>query len=150
MPPRTDTPRETPWPSVVLGYGPAALILLLAVAGWMMESGLPLGLARIWAAAILIFLGGVTRGLSFFTEGGPHPSQIAIMLMRFVLGLAGLLLPIGIAFLVLAIGYASLAVTDPAAARMGEAPRYFAQLRPPQSAIAVLGLLLCALLIGQA
>lgn len=146
MGPRQDTPFRTPLPSMVLGYGPAGLILALALAGWLLRWGLAIEAARLWAAAILIFLGGVTRGLSFFTEGGPQPAQMVVMFFRFLIGLAALVLPLTTALLLLAAGWASMAFTDPPAAARGEAPRYFAQLRPPQSALAVAGLILCALL----
>jgi hypothetical protein len=43
---------------------------------------------------------------------------------------------------VLAIGYLTSLLYDPVAARSGAAPRYFAQLRPPQMLIALVGLAL--------
>jgi hypothetical protein len=46
-----------------------------------------------WGSAILIFLGGVRRGLSFRTPGGPTKAQIATMFWLFGLGLLALLSP---------------------------------------------------------
>jgi hypothetical protein len=139
--PRTDTPERTPLLSLVLGYGPALVIL---VAGALALMGVPLALTLgcLWAAAILIFLAGVVRGLSFFTEGGPRPAQVVISMGRFLSGLAALLLPPSLAVPVLAAGYLSSLLYDPVAARSGAAPRYFARLRPPQMAIALGGLAL--------
>jgi len=101
--------------------------------------------ALVWSAAILLFLSGVARGLSFFTQGGPRLTQLATMALRFGLGLAALALPLTLAWIALILGYASLAITEPPAARHGEAPRYFAHLRPIQALIAVAGLVLCLL-----
>ena len=139
--PRSDTPRQTPLLSILLGYGPVALILLLALLAWA-GFAWAVPLARLWAAAILIFIAGVARGLSFFTEGGPRLSQIAIMLWRFVCGLAALAVAEIWAFPILAAGYLSALFYDPHAARHGEAPRFFAQLRPPQMIVALAGLVI--------
>lgn len=139
--PRTDTPDKTPLLSLVLGYGPALVILAL---GALALAGVPYALTfgALWAAAILIFLAGVVRGLSFFTEGGPRVSQVGVMMVRFLCGLVSLVLPPILAMPVLAVGYLSSLVYDPFAARSGAAPRYFAKLRPPQIAIALGGLAL--------
>jgi len=139
--PRTDTPTRTPPLELLLGYGPALVIL---AAGALALAGVPfaLTLGCLWAAAILIFLAGVVRGLSFFTDGGPRLTQVGVMMARFVCGLAALLLPPILATPVLAIGYLNSLIYDPIAARNGAAPRYFAQLRPPQMAIALMGLVL--------
>lgn len=139
--PRTDTPERTPPLSLLLGYGPALVVL---VAGTLALARVPwaLTLGCLWAAAILIFLAGVVRGLSFFTDGGPRAMQVGVMMVRFVCGLAALLLPPILATPVLAIGYLSSLLYDPFAARSGAAPRYFARLRPGQMIIALLGLVL--------
>ena len=142
-PPRSDTPQSTPLPSIVLGYGPVALIALLAVLAWA-GFAWAVPLARLWAAAILIFIAGVARGLSFFTEGGPRLSQLAVMMWRFGCGLAALVLPAPGAFPVLALGYLSALLYDPHAARHGEAPRFFAHLRVPQMIVALTGLVVLA------
>lgn len=140
-PPRANTPAHTPPLSLVLGYGPAALLPLLGVLAWAgQEWALPLG--RLWGAAILLFLAGVARGLSFFTEGGPHWPQVAAMGWRFGCGLLALVAWLPVAFALLIAGYLGVALFDPWAARHGEAPRYFARLRPPQMAVAIAGLAL--------
>lgn len=135
---------EPPIPllSVVLGFGPAALLPLLALAAWIVPAlaGPAILAGQLWAAAILLFLAGVRRGLSFFTEGGPRPGQVATSIWLFVLGLAGLAAPLGPAFLLLILGYLSVALLDPPAARAGEAPAHFVRLRPPQMAVAIVGL----------
>lgn len=139
--PRIDAPERTPPLSLVLGYGPALVIL---AAGALALAGLPWALTAgcLWAAAILIFLAGVVRGLSFFTEGGPRVAQVAVMMVRFGCGLVALVLPPILATPILAIGYLTSLLYDPFAARSGAAPRYFAQLRPPQMIIALIGLVL--------
>lgn len=139
--PRIDTPERTPPLSLLLGYGPALVIL---VAGALALAQVPYALTFgcIWAAAILIFLAGVVRGLSFFTDGGPRLTQVAVMMARFLCGLVALVLPPILATPLLAAGYLTSLLYDPAAARSGAAPRYFARLRPPQMAIALVGLVL--------
>lgn len=145
-PPRLDTPATIPALSVLLGYGPAALLPLLGLLAWLGQDwALPLG--RLWGAAILVFLAGVARGLSFFTEGGPRWPQIAATMWRFGCGLLALVIWLPAALALLIAGYFGVALFDPWAARHGEAPRYFARLRPPQVAVAVAGL---ALLLARA
>ena len=70
-------------------------------------------------AAILIFLAGVARGLSFFTPGGTHVSQMATMALRFSLGLLALIAGPSTGFGLLILGYASIALTDPWLASWG-------------------------------
>lgn len=148
--PRTDTPDRTPPLSALLAFGPAALIVALGLLGW---AGWPWAVAagRLWAAAILLFLAGVTRGLSFFTEGGPRPAQLGIMLARFTCGFLALalpMLPVGVApflsWLLLFAGYLTVLLFDPPAARQGMAPRYFARLRGPQMFVALTGIVMLA------
>lgn len=140
-----DHSSRTPRLSLIFGYGPILVLPLAALGVW---AGLPLALVigQIWGAAILVFLAGVARGLSFFTPGGPHVSQMLTMILRFSLGLLALAAspPVGLALLL--IGYASIAVTDPRLARWGGAPRHFARLRPPQMVVALVGLLALFLL----
>ncbi|RPF71477.1 DUF3429 family protein [Aurantiacibacter spongiae] len=138
--PRNDTPDATPPLSVILAYAPVALLALLALAALTGYSW-AVPVARVWAAAIFLFLAGVARGLSFFTVPGPQVSQLIIMMGRFGCGLLALVLSPQWAFPILVAGYASVLVYDPHAARHGEAPRFFAGLRPPQIGIALAGLL---------
>ncbi len=138
---------RVPADGLVLGFGavlpfPVALAVL-----WFADAAagaVALAALEIYGAAILIFLGGVRRGLSFRTEGGPRAGQIGMALWLFAAGLGALALATVPALGLLLAGYASLFILDPLAARRGEAPLYFARLRPWQMAIpvAVLALVL--------
>jgi hypothetical protein len=131
--------------SMLLGYGPMAFFPALAAAAWLAPSVWSLRAlvaAQFWGAALLLFLAGVRRGLSFFTEGGPRWVQIATMMWLFLLGLAAALAPLPLAISILIVGFGSIAVLDPPAARRGEAPAFFARLRPPQMSVALVGLAL--------
>ncbi len=118
---------------------------LAALAAW---AGAPLALlvGQIWGAAILVFLAGVARGLSFFTPGGTHISQMLTMALRFTLGFLALIAGPPTGFGLLILGYASIALTDPWLARWGGAPQHFARLRPPQMLVAIAGLIALFLL----
>ncbi|MDQ1229430.1 DUF3429 domain-containing protein [Sphingomonas sp. SORGH_AS_0879] len=142
--PEAASPR-TPALSLIFGYGPALVLPIAALAAWT-RVPLALLIGQIWGAAILVFLAGVVRGLSFFTPGGPHLSQMLTMILRFSLGLVALIAgpPTGFALLIL--GYASIALTDPWIARWGGAPLHFARLRPPQMMVALIGLIAMFLL----
>jgi hypothetical protein len=131
--------------SLILGYGPMAPIALAGGFSWFVN-GIGLGAlvagTIIWSSALLIFLAGVRRGLSFFTKGGPQPAQIGTMFWLFVLGLVALILPyVGLSLVLLIIGYGSIVILDPPAAARGEAPTFFRRLRPPQMALALIGLI---------
>lgn len=148
---------EVPWLSVVLGYGPMLPVLAGAGLSWITSGVLRAEivlLTTLYASSILLFLAGVRRGLSFRTADGPHVAQIATMFGLYGLGALALLatsqgLAIAATTLLLA-GFASVLVLDPVAARNGEAPLFFARLRPPQTAIAVASLvLLLASLIAR-
>ncbi len=138
---------EVPWLSILLGYGPMLPLVAGAAASWLVRGswhGEIVLVTMIWADCILAFLAGVRRGLSFRTEGGPAPAQIATMFCLFVLALASLLAlvhgfarsAVGCAL----VGFAAIMVLDPIAARRGQAPLFFARLRPPQIVIAVASL----------
>jgi hypothetical protein len=139
---------EIPWDGLIFGYGPmlplvacAALASVPVWSAWALEAG------RLWAAAIVLFLSGVRRGLSFRTEGGPRWTQLAMMLWLFCGGMAVLLLPIEPGLGLLLALYLSLAVLDPLAARAGEVPLYFRRLRPTQMGLAVV--CLAVMLLAQ-
>ncbi|MGN6375936.1 MAG: DUF3429 domain-containing protein [Sphingomonas sp.] len=121
----------------MLGFPLLALVAWLAPPPW---PAIALAVAQGWGGVLLVFLAGVRRGLSFFTGGGPRPAQIATMVWLFLLGCAALLVAPLIAFPLLVVGYGSIALLDPPAARRGEAPAFFAQLRPPQMGVALIGL----------
>jgi Protein of unknown function (DUF3429) len=98
-------------------------------------------LTVLWGGAVLAFLAGVRRGLSFRTPGGPAPAQLATSLGLFALGFAALAVSqTAVAVSLLLAGYAALGVLDPRAADRHEAPPYFARLRPAQMLIPVLSL----------
>ena len=133
----TESPQlRTPWESFILAY--AAMVPLLAgtVAAWWLggsAGSTAVALCIVWGGAVLCFLAGVRRGLSFRQDGGPTLAQIATMLWLFVLGAAALISPWPVADLVLEfLGYATMALFDPASARRNEVPQYFARLRPIQ------------------
>jgi hypothetical protein len=133
---------------LILGYGAT----LPFVGGAAAAAFLGEDLARtavhftvLWGAAILLFLSGVRRGLSFRTPHGPTVSQIATSLWYFAGGFASLLFwasreELGSAqpaLAVLLVGYISVIVLDVPAARRLEAPPYFARLRPLQMMIPI-------------
>jgi hypothetical protein len=136
--------RRVPALSLVLGHGATVPFVAGAAAAWLLGQGpaaLAADLTALWGGAILVFLAGVRRGLSFRTEGGPTPAQLATSLGLFALGLAALAAPrTGAALLLLLVGYAALAVFDPWAAKRGEAPLFFARLRPLQMLVPIAGL----------
>ncbi len=135
--------RIIPPSSLVLGYGPVMLLLVLVIAAWGTTgiwSAFFVSAGQLWASALLLFLAGVRRGYSFAMEGGPRPIQLFTMAWLFVLGLAGVTLPWLPAFCALVVGFGSILILDPRAAARAEVPAHFARLRPPQMAVALLGL----------
>ena len=138
---------EVPWLSVVLGYGPMLPFVVGAILSWATRTAVRAEfvlLTILYAASILLFLAGVRRGLSFRTEGGPRVMQIVTMFGLYALGMLALIAAVeGFATIAAALvlaGFACVLVLDPIAARRGEAPLFFARLRPPQIAIAVASL----------
>lgn len=132
---------RVPWLDVLLGYGAMVPFPVLAVAGWLGWAG-AVGGAVLWGGAVLCFLSGVRRGLSFRTPGGPTAAQLAVFAWLFSAGIIALAMPLPAAsLLLLSVGYGSLIGLDPVAARRGEAPFYFARLRPWQMVIPVASLL---------
>ncbi len=138
---------QVPWLSLVLGYGPMLPLVAGAIAAWLSAGRLRsevMVLSVLWAGSILAFLAGVRRGLSFRTQGGPTVAQIATMMVLFVLALGALAMLVHgrttTALVLLLAGFAALLALDPIAAARGEAPEFFARLRPPQLAIALASL----------
>ena len=133
---REDIQAHTPPISLFLAYVAMAPMVAGAALAVVADAGMAAEIIRLtaaWAAAILCFLAGVRRGLSFRQPGGPTAAQLAAMLLFFVLGVGSLLIPWPAATLgLLLAGYVSLAIIDPIAARRDEAPLYFARLRPVQ------------------
>ena len=141
---RVSEPVRTPLLSLILGYGAMVPFVLGALAAWLVAGAardLAVDLVIVWGGAILIFLAGVRRGLSFRTEGGPTAAQIATMFWLFGAGLAALVAPwplVSVALLLA--GYGSLPLLDREAASRGEAPPFFAHLRPWQMALPIISL----------
>lgn len=134
-----------PLDGLVLGWGAMLPFPLGAAAAIALDGGEQALAVRgviLWGGALLIFLSGVRRGLSFRTEGGPRWSQLATFSWLFWAGVAALVLPPGLAPWLLLAGFLSLLVLDPVAARRGEVPLYFARLRPWQMAVPVASLIL--------
>ncbi|MET7244968.1 DUF3429 domain-containing protein [Methylobacterium sp. EM32] len=150
-------PRAVPWLSVALAFGPMLPLVVGAAASWMLggEPGeAAVTLTLLWACAILLFFSGVRRGVSFRTEGGATVMQIATMLALFVLGVGALLAVAlsrtGVAAGLLIAGYGAVALLDPIAARRGEAPLFFARLRPVQMPLAIASLAAILVLVARA
>lgn len=136
------------WLGVALGFVPILPLAVGAGLAWWMK-GEPLDylvalVTILYGAAVLLFLAGVRRGVSFHLRGIRAVLQILAMLALFGLGFSALVAAVmGKAVLALSLligGYAALAVLDPIAAREGQAPWFFARLRPLQMAIAIAGL----------
>ena len=146
----TGRPRLIPLRSKVLGFGAMVPIVAAATTAAILpplRGGFVPRAGIVWAGTVLAFLGGVRRGLSFRTPGGPHPRQLAGMTRSLGLAAAGLLSPQPRwACLILAAGYTDVAVDDPIMAEHGEAPAFFAELRPAQMMLGVAGLLTLAAL----
>ena len=147
-------PRQSPWLDVFFGYiamlpfVPGVLAFWLAPEPWQ---GPALAMTLFWGAAIVTFLAGVRRGVSFRTPGGATASQIITMLWLFCCGfisivLTALSMPM-MATALLIVGFLSLEVLDPIAARKLEAPLSFARLRPAQMAVPIVCLLVNAALL---
>jgi len=137
---RADDPR-IPLNSIIFGFGPMLPLAFAALGAWLLPPPWPMlavRLAIIWGAMILIFVAGVRRGFGF---GNPRAStgvEIATMLAYFVPAGLALVVPVGsIALMLLLVGYVLVPVLDTRAARAGNAPAHFAQLRWPQMAIAI-------------
>lgn len=142
---RFDDQGPIPAASLIFGYGAMLPLPLLAIVAWAAPLPWPIvatWLAIWWAAAILIFIGGVRRGMSFTSPGGAKTVELATMLWYFVAGAGSLVARTPLQSLtILLVGYVSVAVLDRRAALAGLAPAYFARLRPIQMLIAGAGLL---------
>jgi hypothetical protein len=143
---------SVPLSSVMLAYGPIGLMAAGAIGALWYTGELRVEIIRLtilWSATILAFLAGVRRGLSFRTEGGPAPVQMATMLCFFVLALGALVsVSFGhaiVASSALLFGFLIATIVDPIAAKAGQAPLFFLKLRPGQM---VLGTAAMALLLA--
>ncbi len=133
---------------LVLGWGAVLPFPAAALAAWLggVEA---VGWIVLWDGAVLCFLSGVRRGLGFRAEGGPSLPQLAVLAWLSAAGLSALVVPwLALAMLILIAGYGSLIWLDPAAAERGEAPLYFARLRPWQMSVPVASLFAMIPLMG--
>ena len=144
---------EIPRLDILFGFGPTVPFVVGAVVAWLSPQPsrlIALQLVALWGSAILLFLSGVRRGLSFRTEGGPTWPQMATMLALFCLGLGALVAlmidALLLALIILLASYVAVFVLDPIAARRGEAPLYFARLRRLQIPIVLLALAVSAVI----
>ena len=140
--------------SLFLGFAAMVPFAAGAVCGWLAAGAWRVGIVDatiLWGCAIVTFLAGVRRGVSFRTPGGATVAQVATTLWLFLMGMAALwVFVLGgtgraagatlAALVLLLVGYTSLAILDPLAARSGEAPRFFARLRPVQMLIPIASL----------
>jgi hypothetical protein len=126
----------TPTDGVILGYGPMIPLVMAALGAWILPdfyAYFAVQVAIIWGALILAFIAGVRRGYGFGSPRASTAVSIATSIGYFVL--AGLGLVIGRpshALLPLILGYVAAALLDRRAARAGDAPAFFATLRPVQ------------------
>ncbi len=145
-------PLRAPALSLILAYGATIPFIggaaVAALASDKEIVQLCLDLIVLWGAAIILFLAGVRRGLSFRTPNGVTADQIAASMWYFAAGFGALLLwavhgllgSNAPAIILLLLGYASLIVFDVRAARNLEAPPYFTRLRPVQMLIPIVSL----------
>jgi hypothetical protein len=136
-----------PFLSLVFGYGPVAPFVAAAVGAWSMSApwpGLLTRLAIIWGGIILVFVAGVRRGYGFGDPGASTVREIASMLVYVVLGGASLVFAsvglLAVALWIQVAGFILVPLFDRKAAFAGDAPAYFARLRPPQMTIVVAAL----------
>ena len=98
---------------------------------WLVPKGMLTVLALIgmdaWAGGLLCFFAGVRRGLTFSERRGGAWREVATFLLLFFAGVAGIALAQP---LLLALGFVGAGAAGVLAARRGEAPSYFARLRP--------------------
>jgi hypothetical protein len=148
---RIEESPQAPLLGLVFGWIAMLPFAFGAVASWALPDSRHAVAATItWGGAILAFLAGVRRGLSFRTPGGEDSAQIATMLALFLLALGALSAarPV-VSVVLLLIGYAAIAILDPIAAAHRQAPLFFAHLRPAQMLVPIGGLaaILCRLLL---
>ncbi|NJR79219.1 DUF3429 domain-containing protein [Sphingomonas corticis] len=131
----------------VLGFGPMLPLVAAGIGAWVLPGTWPIlavQLAIVWGAIILAFIGGVRRGFGFARESAS--TAVAIAAATAYLTIAGLALVVPRATMALAlliVGYALAALLDRRAALAGNAPAFFAPLRPPQLLLGAAGMAGC-------
>jgi hypothetical protein len=142
--PTDPTDLRVPLDGIVFGYGPMLPLVAAAVGAWALPPPWPAiatHLAIVWGALILVFVAGVRRGYGFGNPRASTPVEIATMLVYFVFGGLALVMPdVRMSLALLLAGFALVPLLDRRAAHRGDAPAYFARLRPPQMALAVVSL----------
>lgn len=136
--------RDPPPDGVLLAYGPMLPLVIAGIAVWVLPRLWPLVAIRlsiVWAALLLAFIGGVRRGFGFARPGASKVAEIAAASACLVIALLALVSPDPLLSLgVLAAGFLLMALLDRRAALRGDAPRWFARLRPPQLLFGAAGL----------
>lgn len=131
----------------LLGFGPMLPLVAAGIGAWVLPGTWPIlavQLAIVWGAIILAFIGGVRRGFGFARESAS--TAVAIAAAAAYLTIAGLALVVPRATMALAlliVGYALAALLDRRAALAGNAPDFFATLRPPQLLLGAAGMAGC-------
>jgi hypothetical protein len=135
---------DVPADGLILGYGPMLPMVAAGAGAWLLPQPWPVWavqLGIIWGALVLAFIAGVRRGFGFGYPQASKPVEIAASIAYFTLAGLGLVIARpSMALLVLIVGYVLAALLDRRAALRGDAPAYFATLRPRQLLIGAAGL----------
>ena len=136
-----------PRDGLVLGYGPMLPLVAAGAGAWLLPPPWPYAavqLAIVWAALLLAFIGGVRRGFGFARASASRIAEIAAAAAYLLIALLALLVTEAtLSLAVLIAGYLLAALLDWRAARRGNAPAWFARLRPPQLLLGAAGLAGC-------
>ncbi|WP_271299171.1 DUF3429 domain-containing protein [Sphingomonas sp. CV7422] len=135
---------DVPADGLLLGYGPMLPLVAAGAGAWLLPMPWPVWAVRlgiIWAALVLAFIAGVRRGFGFGNRHASKPVEIAASIGYFTLAGLGLVIVVPwLALIPLTLGYVLAAFVDRRAALAGNAPAYFARLRPRQLLIGAAGL----------
>ena len=133
--------------ALVLGFGPMIPLVAAGIGVWLLPGAWPIltvQLAIVYAALILAFIGGVRRGFGFGREQASTPVAIAAAAAYLVVAGLALVVPRAtMALMLLIVGYVLAALLDRRAALAGNAPAFFATLRPPQLLLGAAGMAGC-------
>ena len=133
--------------ALVLGFGPMLPLIAAGIGVWVLPGAWPIlavQLAVVWGALILAFIAGVRRGFGFGRAEASTPIAIAAAVSYFTLAGLALVVPRAtMALMLLIVGYALAALFDRRAALAGDAPAFFAPLRPPQLLSGAAGMAAC-------
>lgn len=141
------TSARAPVTSVLFGFGPMLPLVVAGAGAWVLPQPWPLLLIQLaitGAAVILAFIGGVRRGFGFGEGRASTVAEVVAAALYLLAAFAGLVVPSpSIALSILIVGYVLAALLDRRAALAGDAPSYFARLRPPQLLLGAAGLAGC-------